>query len=229
MYRLISYFTLLAFFTSTPALAEHTTDWPDLPVLHIVTVDSVMPENVVVHAPDGQIGSSTKNEHTPGRMVMTLRGDTVYDSGDYVKGISGMRLKIRGNSTGAHLRQHPYKLKLSKKADLLRRGDKKFRHKDWVLLSIANWSQNMKNGESNMLVWIGNIVGRAIGLEWIPTTEYVHVVLNGEYQGMYTLIESVERGESRINVDASGYLIEYDLFWWNEDDNYFKILLSAKL
>ena len=78
--------------------------WPDLPLLQIETVGGEMPQNNIVYPPEGCIQAvSTKNEHVPGRMVITLRGDTLYDSGDYVAGASGMRIKIRGNSTGAFL------------------------------------------------------------------------------------------------------------------------------
>lgn len=197
--------------------------WPDLPLLQIETVGGEMPQNNIVYPPEGCIQAvSTKNEHVPGRMVITFRGDTLYDSGDYVAGASGMRIKIRGNSTGAYLEQHPYKLKLSKKADLLMREDKEYLHKDWVLLSIHTWTPVFTNNQTNITTWVGNMVSRAVGLHWVPATEFVNVVLNGEYQGLYTLIESIERGEGRLNVEKSGFVIEHDPFFWNEDGYYFK-------
>ena len=96
---------------------EETKQWPDLPLLTIETIDHVEPTATVVTPPEGSWGTSIVSEHVPGRMVITLKGETLYDSGDYVKGESGIRMKIRGNTTGANLPQHPYKLKLSKKAE----------------------------------------------------------------------------------------------------------------
>ena len=112
----------------------------------------------MVTPPEGGLGISIVSEHVPGRMVITLKGETLYDSGDYVKGESCMRMKIRGNSTGAHLPQHPYKIKLSKKADLLTPNGGKAKSKDWALLSIHTWNKAMKVGESNILTEMGNAV-----------------------------------------------------------------------
>jgi hypothetical protein len=49
--------------------------------------------------------------------------------------------------------------------------------------------------------------------------QYVNVVLNGDYQGLYMLAESVDRNaDCRLNVDkSSGYIFELDAYWWNED------------
>lgn len=196
--------------------------WPDLPLLQIETVGGEMPQNNIVYPPEGCVGISTKNRYVNGRMVMTLRGDTLYDSGKYVSGTSGMRIKIRGNSTGANLPQHPYKLKLSQKADLLMRADSRFQHKDWVLLSICTWNPAFTNNQTNISTWLGNMVSHAVGMHWTPATELVNVVLNGEYQGFYTLTESVADGTGRLDVDKTGFIVEHDAYYWNEDGIYFK-------
>jgi hypothetical protein len=52
---------------------------------------------------------------------------------------------------------------------------------------------------------------------WTPEYDFVHMILNGEYQGMYYLMEPVSRGDQRVNIDKTGFLIEHDTFWWNED------------
>ena len=197
-------------------------DFPDLPVLNIVTVNGEMPTSTIVYAPEGCSGVSiTDNEYVPGRMIVTLKGNTLYDTKEYVKGESGMRIKIRGNSTGAYMNQHPYKIKLSKKYDLLERGDKSFKHKDWVLLSMYTWNVKMTNQESNILNIAGTIVSKALNKEWTPDFTFVNVVINDEYQGMYYLMESAERGDKRVIIDDTGFMIEDDTFWWNENI-YFK-------
>ena len=52
-----------------------------------------------------------------------------------------------------------------------------------------------------------------------PSLSIVNVVLNGDYQGLYMLAESVDRNaDCRLNVDkSSGYIFELDAYWWNED------------
>lgn len=191
-------------------------------VLDIETINHEMPAYTVVYAPEGCIGTSiTDNQYVPGRMTMTLHGDTLYDSKEYEKDVSGMRIKVRGNSTGAFMAQHPYKIKLSKKYDLLHRDDKAYRHKEWLLLPMYVWNKKMTNQESNILNIAGLTVSRIIGMPWTPEYDFVNVTINGEYQGMYYLIEPVSRGEKRVNIDDTGFLIEHDTFWWNEE-TYFK-------
>ena len=200
------------------ACPVHAIDFPDLPVLHIETVNGEIPTCTVVYAPEGCLGVSiTDNAYVPGRMTVTLKGDTLYDSKEYVKDVSGMRIKRRGNSTGAYLNQHPYKIKLSKKYDLLERGDKTFRHKEWLLLSMYTWNPKMTYQESNILNVAGTIVSKIVRHDWTPEFEFVNVVLNGEYQGMYYLMESVDKGDHRVVLDDTGFLIEDDTFWWNEE------------
>ena len=88
----------------------------DMPLIDITTDGGVEPTCRVVSAPEGCIGTSiADNDYVTGRMVMTINGDTLYDSGEYEKSVSGMRIKIRGISTGAYLNQRPYKIKLLKK------------------------------------------------------------------------------------------------------------------
>lgn len=204
------------------SMAAKATEWTDIPVLNIETVNGEMPTYTIVYAPEGCSGVSiTNNNYVPGRMIVTFKGNTIYDTKEYVKGESGMRIKVRGNSTGAYMNQHPYKIKLSKKYDLLERGDKVFKHKDWVLLCMYTWNVKMTNQESNILNIAGTIVSKALNKEWTPDFTFVHVVINGEYQGMYYLMESVEKGDKRVVIDDTGFLIEDDTFWWNEE-KYFK-------
>ena len=40
-------------------------------------------------------------------------------------------------------------------------------------------------------------------------TSTVDVVLNGDYRGIYILIEAVKDSEARINIDETGYIFEY--------------------
>lgn len=180
----------------------------ELPVMQINTVDSVMPTCDYVDHPPGCIGHSTTNAtKVPGRMVITMLADTLYDSGEYLDGESGMTIKITGN-TSALKDQKPYKIKLQKKADLLMRGDPACMDREWRLL----------RDDRTFNTIVGFKVNELMGLQWTPRWQYCNVVINGEYQGLYLLIETVKRNRGcRLDVDKSGFIVERDAYWWNED------------
>ena len=179
-----------------------------LPVVEIFTVNGELPTcDIVSGAEYGVnvtcIGNANK---VPGRLTISTKDAVLYDSGDYEKGTSGMTIKIRGNVSGKSAKK-PYKIKLQKKADLLCRNDHKYDHKDWVLIFDQNYRTK-----------VGFKVNELMGLQWTPAHEYVNVMINGNYQGIYMLLESVERDKDcRLNVSKSGYVFEYDMYWWKED------------
>jgi hypothetical protein len=105
----------------------------------------------------------------------------------------------------------PYRLKLGNATELL--GMPPNRH--WVLL--ANYADKtlLRND-------ITFDLGRRMAFAYTPRSEYVHVVLNGSYEGLYQLAEQVRLGPDRVNIpeleagDTSaatitgGYLLEVD-------------------
>ncbi len=182
-----------------------------LPVLCVETVDGEEPTCERVYAPAGSWGSTINSVKVPGRMVMYSRiagGDSVlYDSGDYEKSVSGMTIKIRGN-TSALGEKKPYKIKLQKKFDLLMRGvDSVYKDKEWLLLKDENLYTNY-----------GFKVSELVGMVWVPGHRYVNVVINNIYRGVYLLTEAVKRNpDCRLKVDKnSGFIFECDIYWWNE-------------
>lgn len=74
--------------------------WPDLPLLNIVTTDNVPLVNNIITAPEGCIGQTTDNDYVGASLVMTLKGDTLLNTGNYLPDESGIRIRIRGNNTG---------------------------------------------------------------------------------------------------------------------------------
>lgn len=84
------------------------------------------------------------------------------------------------------------------------------------------WNPKLANSQSNLLNAVGNIVSHAVEKEWTQQWQFVNVVINGSYQGLYYLLEPVSQGKGRVDVSETGFLIEYDPFWWNEDGFYFK-------
>ena len=145
-----------------------------LPLVVVTTVDGEEPTFDLAYPPEGSAGKGITNvTKVPGRVMVILRGDTLFDSGEYASGSAGMTIRVRGNSSAWSVK-HPFKIKLQRKGDMLRRGDERYADKDWF---------------------------------------------NGDYRGLYFLSESVSRNPScRIDVDKdTGYIIELDPYWWNED------------
>ncbi len=183
-----------------------------IPLIIIDTVDGEEPTYEVVDHPEGCMGQSITNAtKVPGRLRIVLGEETLYDSGDYEKDASGMTVKVRGNTSATYFAKKPYKIKLQKKADLLCRGeDAVYKDKEWVLITNNGYL-------SHHLV--GLTVTRLMGFSWAPAAQLVNVVMNNKYRGIYTLAESVKRNPScRIDVDEdTGYILEYDAYFWNED------------
>ena len=179
-----------------------------LTVVRIETVNGEMPTYDEVMPPPSCMGLGITNAtKVPGRVTIEKGGVVLYDSGEYEEDISGMTIKVRGKST-AWKTKKPYKIKLQKKADLLRRGNNnKYEDKNWLLIR-----------DEMLYTKIGFKLNELMGMQWTPAYEYVNVIFNGDYVGVYMLAESVRRNTScRLNVDKTGYVFEYDAYWWNED------------
>ena len=179
-----------------------------LPIIRIETVNGVVPSYELADPPEGCWGGSIKNAtKVPGRLVKYVGKKVVYNSGEYFEKQEGITIKVRGNWS-ARRPQKPYKIKLQSKADLLNRRDKRFEDKDWLLMPFFNLNS-----------FIGFKVNEFMDLQWTPQLEFVNLVINGEYQGLYMLTESVERNsDCRLDVDKkTGYIVELDAYWWNED------------
>ena len=181
-----------------------------LPVLVIETIGQEEPTCDYVFAPEGEFGISITNvTKVPGRAVIIQQGDTLFDSGQYQKDTGGMTLSIRGNTSAYYSEKKPFKLKLEKKNDLLSRADSSFYDKNWALISDGNDVLN---------AMIGNKLNQLVGMSYTPAYQYVNVIINGDYRGIYMLTETIRRNaDCRLNVDKhTGYIIERDAYWWNE-------------
>lgn len=176
----------------------------DIPLVEINT-DGIEPTCTLKSAPDSLWGLSIdKAEKVKAAMTISLKGKVLYESGNYDKNNNGLKISVRGNGS-AKEEKKPYKLKLEKKADLIE-NDENYADKDWVLL---NYGENLRTE-------MGLIFGEALGISFVPRMKYVNVVINGNYRGLYILIENPKRSKSRINVSKDGFLAEYDAYWWKE-------------
>ena len=183
-----------------------------LKVIHIETENNEEPTCDFAEAPEGCMGMTSINAKKINcRIVITQKGDTLYDSGVFENNQSGATIKINGNTSAyfAIPGNYPYKIKLQKKADLLSRNDERFDDKEWRLI----------NDGYTLNTIIGLKISELLQLSWTPAYTPCNVFINGDYRGCYLLIESVKRNKDcRINVDKnSGYIVERDPYWWKEN------------
>ena len=190
-----------------------------LPVVVVNTVNGEEPTAERIDPPAGCLGVGITNAtKVPGRVRIYLPENPdapAYDSGDYEEGKSGISFKIRGNTSALNAKK-PFKIKLQKKADLLLRGDEKYKDKEWALIRPTGGSTY----PCPIVTMAGNVVTRILRVtDWVPAGMYVNLIVNGNYRGFYLLTETIKRNEKcRINVDKeTGYISELDAYWWNED------------
>lgn len=192
-----------------------------LPVVVVNTVNGEEPTAERISPPEGCIGLTITNaKKVPGRIRIYYPDNTetpVFDSGEYAEDKSGMLFKLRGN-TSALDSQKPFKIKLQKKADMLKRGDNKYNDKNWALLKAIPASGSQFS--CPIFSMVGNKVTEILKVfDWVPASKYVNLIVNGDFRGFYQLTETINRNEKcRINVEKYiGYISEIDPYWWNED------------
>lgn len=223
MKRKLLLFLTFALSLSVFADDDISYDYPDIPLLEIYTQDMVEPTCERIDAPSGCFGNTiTNNEYVFGNMKVWMNHEVVYSSYGKTADEYGMKLKIRGNSTGAFMKQRPYKIKLGKKADLFFTGDPLAENKEWVLLDIGVWNTQFTNALTDLTTLLGACVSRCLGTPWTPRYRFVNLVMNGTYRGCYVLAEAVGRSDGRINTKKTGFVLEYDAYWWKPDEEYFK-------
>ena len=180
-----------------------------IPVVTVHTVNNERPTATQVDPPEGCTGiGATNKTKVPGSLAILLQDETLYDSGNYVEGVRGMRISLRGNSS-AFATKSPYKIKLEKKANLMMDGKVGGEDKEWLLL---------REDATCINTFVGFWVNERIGLQWTPRHQFVNLFFNDEYEGLYLLCESVKRNnDCRLAVDKKeGAIFEYDPYFWDE-------------
>ena len=176
-----------------------------LPVVYITTITGERPtfRTAYKENPDWIGNTITDEEKLPGRVYIQFKGKTLYDSHEYVKDSTGMTIKVRGNTSAFLSNKWPYKIKLQKKADLLfRDNDSIYKDKEWILIK----DEDIKN-------MIGFKVNELMKMQWTPAFKYVNVVMNGRYEGLYMLLESVKRNQKcRLKIL---YIFSESIFFYS--------------
>jgi CotH kinase protein len=119
-------------------------------------------------------------------------------------------IRGRGNSTWG-MPKKPYRVRLASSSELL--GMPASRH--WALL--ANYAD--KTLLRTDLIFD---LGRRMGWQYVPRSQFVHLRLNGQYDGVYQLTEHIRVEPNRVNIPelkvgdttaamvSGGYLLEVD-------------------
>ena len=138
-------------------------------------------------------------------------GDSNNHSGDEADISTLCELRLRGNSS-RRFPKMPYSLKFinedgsSNDLEVMGMGA----HHDWALHGPILDKTMIRN-----YMWY-NIAGEI--MEYAPNTRFCGLVLNGEYQGLYLMVETITDGEDcRLNLtrnvrgtEMSGYLLRVD-------------------
>jgi len=134
---------------------------------------------------DGK-GIYDKKTYVPGT-IKILDPERLYS--DETEFYTSMGIRGRGNSTWSFPKK-PWKVKLDNKASIFGMGA----DKEWCLL--ANYSDRtlMRNILAMKLSEI-------CGFAWTPHMYSVHVYLNDDYQGVYTLCEHKKVSKDRVDID----------------------------
>lgn len=152
-----------------------------LPVISIVT------EN---HQPIVE-----KDEKIAGQFSLNYKGVNGYANVES----AAMTIKGRGHSTWK-LDKKPYKIKFDEKTSLFGLTAAK----EWVLL--ANHAD--KSLIRNKLAFdVGNVLDNVL---FTPHAYNVDVYVNGDYMGVYTLVEQVEVKDGRIEGEVDGAEVDTD-------------------
>jgi spore coat protein CotH len=110
-----------------------------------------------------------------------------------------VEIRGRGNTTWK-ANKKPYRIKFPEKTSLF--GHEKA--KSWVLLA---------NNQDTTLVLNTTAfeLGRRMEFPFVNHCTHVELILNGRYEGSYTVTEQIQTGRGRVDIDEErGFLVELD-------------------
>lgn len=120
-------------------------------------------------------------------------------------------IKIRGNSTSAGHKK-PYNIKFSTKTDVLGMGA----NKKWTLLANCFEKTLLRNQ-------FAFDIAKQLNVPYTPDYRVVDVYVDEVLQGTYLLVDPIEVGETRVDIDTTKneFLLELDLNPEDENSQYF--------
>lgn len=141
--------------------------------------------------------------------VTDVNGEALTDS---------VQFKVRGNSTALNgIAKKAFTFKFSKKKDVLGMGA----GKKWALLANTFDPTLLRN-------YIAFDLAQTLGLEYTSEQRFVELWVDGSYSGCYTLMEPVQEGKNRVDIDIESndgmndFMIEREATRTEDDVTYFK-------
>lgn len=157
---------------------------------------------------DGGVAITSKDNYVDATYSLDPRG-----AAD-VEAFSGeLEIRGRGNYTWTGFDKKPYRIKLKDKAGLM--GMKKSKH--FVLLAHADDNLGFLREA------VGFKMSELAPLAWTPGMKPVELILNGDYVGLYFLVENIRVDKDRVNIfDQEDEVPSTDVTggWLCEIDNY---------
>ena len=125
--------------------------------------------------------------------------------------------KVRGNSTAlSFVAKKSFTFKFDKKTNVLGMG----KGKKWALLANTFDPTLMRN-------YLAFELARTMGLPYTSEQKYVELWVDDSYRGCYTLMEPVQEGKDRVDIDIKGndgmkdFMIEREATRVESDVTYF--------
>ncbi|HEY0715204.1 MAG TPA: CotH kinase family protein [Polyangia bacterium] len=112
---------------------------------------------------------------------------------------SKMMIHIRGFSSGYLYNQKPYSIDFVDDAGMDRKVSLLGLPQDaeWALASCFSDKSCVRNA---LAYWIGREMNKGT-THWTPRLRYVEVYLDGQYRGLYQLVERIKGSNGRMNLD----------------------------
>lgn len=106
-----------------------------------------------------------------------------------------VQIRGRGNSTWRYVRnKKPFQIQFPDEVALLDMAPSR----RWVLLANAF-------DRSQLRTWTAFELARATDLEWVPSCDWVELIFNGDYRGVYQLCEKIEVAPDKVDLDQLAY------------------------
>ena len=113
--------------------------------------------------------------------------------------VSDIEIRGRGHSTWEWYPKKPYQIKFLNDKEILGMPPAK----RWILLAEYADKTLMRNK-------IAFEIGKLSNLSWVPSSEFIELFINDEYQGTYNLTEKIEIHENRLEPSENEILLEID-------------------
>lgn len=174
---------------------------------------------LVVINTDDNLSIEDKVNYLPGSLYISVPDGGKWEACGTAEKPVRLSIRGRGNWSWWVSPKKAYKIKFNAKTSVL--GMPK--HKHFALLCYDPFYPTL---------WLapafGLELGRLAEFPWTPSIEPVEVVLNGEYRGIYLLVESLKTGKDRLDITTQpeentqeellpyGWLVELD----NQNDEF---------